>query len=278
MVDLSILSFPNESELLSQILADIENNLGLKIADNPGSIARAMVEAYNKQISNVYGSLNLSLTSRFLSTATGSDLDMIGRLLSCYRLNPSETDENFRYRISQQVFTAANSNRTAVTLQALSIPGVKNVKIDEFGAGNGSFILYVLTDELIPSFDLLEEVRQKINNEVKAFGIKSIIKAPELVQISIEVTAKQKQSSNIPQNVIKEILTKSVSDILDEVDMGQTVSYNQLATTLQSAINNVDVDILKISIDNKELISTSMLSIPEYSRPYLSNLVVVKND
>lgn len=54
---------------------------------NPGSVARALVEAVNVNIEDLFNTLDLTISQTFLSQATGFYLDLIGELFGLRRRN-----------------------------------------------------------------------------------------------------------------------------------------------------------------------------------------------
>ena len=88
---------------------------------SPGAVARSLLEVINRQIAVFYKTIDLNLAMSFLSSAKGKYLDLIGALLDCSRQD-GEDDNNYRYRISQQVYVAAGCNETALRLKLLSEP------------------------------------------------------------------------------------------------------------------------------------------------------------
>lgn len=79
----------NKDEILRKALTKLERDTGLT-ATAPGSIARTMTELITTELGDMYDLLDFNLSQHFVSTATGSALDMLGMLYGVER--KSETN------------------------------------------------------------------------------------------------------------------------------------------------------------------------------------------
>ncbi len=67
------------SEILSQALQKIQNDTNITFV-GPGSVARALAEAITGEIADLYDLMDFNTSQTVISTATGSALDMLGKL------------------------------------------------------------------------------------------------------------------------------------------------------------------------------------------------------
>lgn len=154
---------------------------------SPGSIARALLEITNEHIAQFYQALDYNLAMAFVSKAEGYFLDLIGELLNCPR-REGEADDNYRYRICHQVQVVAGCNLTALRLELLSIPGVRDVVMQPYTFGAGSFSVYVVPEEAsgrVPR-TLLEAV-QAVLDEKAAFGVRAVAMEPIMTPVDIKI-------------------------------------------------------------------------------------------
>lgn len=151
----------------------------------PGSIARALLEVQNELLAQFYDTLDFNIAMSFLSTSEGPFLDMLGELLNCRRLE-NETDDNYKYRISQQVNTAAAANQTALRLEILSQPGVRDVIMRPYTLGAGSFTVYVVPESYPMPRGLIDRV-QEIVNEKAAYGVNGQVLEPRQLNVDMQV-------------------------------------------------------------------------------------------
>ena len=74
----------NGGEVLREALEKLQRNTPIT-SISPGSIARALTEAITTEIGDLYDIMDYNLNQNLLSTATGSALDMLGRLYNLER-------------------------------------------------------------------------------------------------------------------------------------------------------------------------------------------------
>ena len=153
-----VLNTKTFEELQVEATADLQ---AVGFNTDPGAVAKLFMNIVNKHIANLYNTLTVNHLRAFVSTADGDALDAIGLLLQCFRL-AGETDDNYRYRITQQCLVLATSNETAIRLTALTVDGVKDVVLKPYSMGAGSFTVIVLSDEDVTSTGILEAVRVEL--------------------------------------------------------------------------------------------------------------------
>jgi uncharacterized phage protein gp47/JayE len=267
--------FPIKSEatMLQEILNQVTEETEITNL-SPGSIARTLVEIFNRRLSMCYDSIDMYSAQCFVSTASGVYLSMIGKMLGCERYDMSETDDNYRYRITKQVFTAAAANYTAIRLQCLSVPYVKDVIITPYTRGNGSFTVHVITDELSPSPTIIESVNTAVKN-IKAEGVRAIVTSPNLSKINISFNIIPK-TGIVPSNAsLESQLLRSIQAYLDTIPMGGKVS---LYVLLQIATTNSSVSqayINSLYIDDEPVIIKSDYQLEWDTRIYVDKVEVV---
>lgn len=78
-----------QAEIMSQALAKLQNDTPIT-ALGPGSIARALVEAVSMQLGDMYDILDYNINQTLVSSASGTSLDMLGKLYQTERKGISE--------------------------------------------------------------------------------------------------------------------------------------------------------------------------------------------
>lgn len=215
----------SRQDILSDLLGRLQEETPITNVD-PGSIARTFCEILTEEFYSFYSQLEINSTMAFVSTANGRYLDMMGALLDCARL-AGEQDDAYRARITNQVYTVAGGNYTAIRLKALSIPGVQDVILREFTHGAGSFGVYVLTDDPRTEPSLLRQVQAAID-DTKSFGIYAEVKSPVLIPLELMVRlvfsndASANERSSIRQNV-----ARNLKNYINEIGMGDTFVINE---------------------------------------------------
>ena len=209
-----------------------------------GSVVRALLDAINTSISEYYSSLDFNMTNQFVSTATGTFLDMIGALLNCKR-GLAESDTNYRYRITNQVYTAQTSNEISIRLKCLSIPNVKTIMLRPYVHGAGSFVVYVdVIDKTV-----METTIGAVNTalgEVKAYGVNgyAISAKQNFVDLKIRLTYTQNVSQQQKQFICVNAKT-AASRYLDNLEIGETLSLQKMYSDMFATsplISTINVD------------------------------------
>jgi uncharacterized phage protein gp47/JayE len=204
----------------------------------PGSIARALLEIINEEFEEYYSTLDRYTALTFVSQSTGYHLDLIGQMLDCVRQS-GESDDNYRYRITQQVYVGAGANETSIRLKCLAIEGVKNVYIRPHTYGLGSFSVYVTSDNIFESDSILLEVQRVLDME-KACGIKAVAQAP--IPLYVDLTIKLYFNPSITVIEGNGYLYESRSAIrnyLDNLPMGEAISTSKIVDVAMGVSNKI---------------------------------------
>lgn len=174
----------------------------------------------------------------FVDYVAGSGLKVINFAPILNGTNP-ETDDDYRYRISQQYTNIATVNQTNAKLQAINIPGVLDTKIIEGYYGIGSVALVVLGAEFKSSSDMIASVQTKLN-QFKLPGVK-IIAIPAVntlfdiyltIRLNKEITSSDKDRL---ENNIKSICIS----YLRSIGLGGEVSLQELGKIISRFLPKV---------------------------------------
>lgn len=205
---------------------------------SPGAIAKLFMNIVNKNIANLYNTLTVNHIRAFVTTADGAALDAIGVLMQCFRLR-DESDDNFRYRITNQCLTLATSNETAIRLTALLVDGVTDVILKPYSMGAGSFTVIVLSDEDVTANNILENVKQRLQT-VHGYGIRYNVVSPTLTYISI----KQKlylddKLSDIEKQEIKYNVQLALTEYLSNLKIGEDIVIDKITQAIMNVSENI---------------------------------------
>lgn len=258
------------STILNEMIAELKAKSNITNL-SAGSIARTLLEIINTQLDAVYSALNINLIQSFVSTASGIYLEYIGRLLGSTR-RVGETDNDFRYRITQQYLVFSKANETAIRLSCLAVIGVKDIIIENFFYGTGSFAVRVITDDLIPSQDIIDSV-QRIINENKAAGIYAKAISPNILDLNISYSIVFSKSTTESVSALASLLKDEIQVYLDGLGVGGTIDIAyliRLPYTLTSLA--LESRILEIKLNEDFIYSRSSYSIPYNSRIRIANI------
>lgn len=202
----------------------------------PGAIAKLFADILNKNISDFYDVLTLNHIQSFVTTATGEFLDAIGILLNCTRLT-SESDTDYRKRITHQCLSLANANETAIRLAALSVDGVEDVTMKRYSHGPGSFtIVPIITNN---DTNVLSLVKEKVL-KTSSYGEKITIKTPDykLVKMSVGLIYSTNTSDVEKQNIAVSV-REQIIKYVNSLKTGESLIINELTQRIMQTDDNI---------------------------------------
>jgi uncharacterized phage protein gp47/JayE len=146
-----------------------------------------------------------------------------------------ETDDSYRYRLSN-VFRARNlATLIAIRLAALSTPGVANVKEVSCEQGPGTFSLYVRGLTPTPGPGLLQSVTASVMN-VAPYGIRPFILAPSTLGLEFLAYVswnRKATATDITRGY--QTMRDALESRLNTVDIGEAIVLADLIDILLSA-------------------------------------------
>lgn len=259
----------DENIMLSEMMTELEAKTGINDF-SPGSIARSFLEVFNKKLHTAYKDFDLLSSKVFLSTSTGPYLDLIGAMHNCTR--DGESDDNYRFRIANQVFTAAKSNETAIRLKCLQVPKVKDIIMTKYTRGSGSFTIHVITNEVDTPDDVIKSVR-KVVNEMQAGGINSVITKPRALPVDIEFSVKL--SNKVTNSgIIESQIKTAVQNYIDGLGIGKQISIQKVTSlaALNDSVNSAFLTSFKVNGDN--VVVKDVLNLDWDERPYVNTIKI----
>jgi uncharacterized phage protein gp47/JayE len=261
---------PNLENILSSTLTRLATEAGLTNTQK-GSVTRILTEAYLTQIVNLYDYVDQMFNRVGVSTAQGAYLDLKGDLMRCFRTDATETDSNYRYRITRQPYVIARENLDAIEQNLLKVNGVKRIEIDSDSLGGGYFDVYILTDEVDVPETILSQA-QVVVDENKARGVIATAREPfkEYCDISLIVDT----PNNISSSSIQMLIENYVSNRLNNIYFGGSINFGQLCEDIQEQFNFSRVSINSIKINNTPIFNYTNFKVGQYSRLVFQSLDV----
>jgi len=234
------------AELMEQSLSSFKTNT----SRSPGTMARAILSAVNDHVDRAYKTIDQNLAMAFVSQAQGPFLDMIGEVLDCHRLD-NETQENYRYRITKQVYKAAGGNEQAIRLELLQIPGVNNVKINRYTSGTGTFTVFASIQSGFNVDAVIAEMQRKIDAK-QSLGIKGIVRRPTNIPVDLIVKLDFKDGVSLStRQVIQNRVRAELINYIESRDMGQSIVINQIRQTVMNTAEEInDMRIIGFSVNS----------------------------
>lgn len=236
-------------EIVVDILGRFEEGTEI-INTNPGSIVRTFSEVMAEEMGQFYSEMNLVSTMAFVSTAKGNFLDLLGAILNCTRLQ-GEIDENFRLRITEQVYVIAGGNETAIRLKLLELESVKDVVLVPFTRGSGSFTAYIITDEMETS-EATIQAASLIVEKAKSYGVYATVKRPVLIYVNLGVRLLFEEGATLAQrSSITENVRTALKSYADNIEIGgKFITIEALRVMKNASEAIVDINIEEMYVNN----------------------------
>lgn len=225
-----VLNTKNYEELSKEGISAL-SNIGFNCS--PGAIAKLFLNIINSEIADLYNTLTVNHLRAFVTTSDGEALEAIGSLVQCFRMD-NESDDNYRYRITQQCLTLATSNYTAVKLTALTTEGVEDVILQEHSMGAGSFTVIVLSNTEVTDDSILEAVDQRLK-DVHGYGIRYNVVSPTLnyIKLTQQLSFANNVSDNDKQDIKYEV-QKQIVDYLSNLKIGETFNIDKMTQIIMN--------------------------------------------
>lgn len=232
---MDVLNTKTLDELIEESTEQLQS-IGFSTA--PGAIAKLFMNIINQNISNLYNTLTVNHLRAFVTTAKDEALDAIGVLVHCKRLD-NESNDNYRFRITNQCLTLATSNKTAIRLTALIVDGVQDVILKPYSMGAGSFTIIVITDDDVTESNTLETVKENLL-DVHGYGIRFNVVSPTLTYVSIKqrIFIKDNLSDNEKQEIrynVQLALTKYLSNL----SIGEDIITDKITQVIMNVSNSI---------------------------------------
>lgn len=249
------------TKTFEELTLDADRELrSIGFSTRPGAIAKLFLNIVNRNIADLYDTLTVNHLRAFLTTTKDDGVDLIGALLKCQRLN-GESDENYKYRISNQCLNLATSNETAVYLSCLIIDGVNDVILRPYSMGSGTFTVIVITDE-INSDEIITAVKTALS-KTAAFGVRYDIITPVLVPIKLGY---QLYISDKVSDTTKQEIRYNVQGNLMEYIQGLGIGEAIYVEKLNQVIMNTSPDILSLTNINYKIKDETALYVNQSCR------------
>lgn len=190
-------------------------------------------------------------SNQLTAHSLGSDI-LVTNDISITSGSDTESDQEYRYRLSKAMTTRYGSNFSSILIAASTQPGIVDAKIIQYARGAGTFDVL-----LIPKGNKLTESSrsnvERIINNVAAFGIFSKVREPDYVTFKVVVQLRfvdntsQGEKFNLRQRAQSAIL-----NYIGRIPLGGEMIMNQLRTAvLSSGTNILDMKIIELCIDGK---------------------------
>ena len=225
---------------------------------NAGGVARLLLTAINEQLASYYKTLDVNHMQAYISKAQDENLDKIGSLLDCERRD-GEANDDYRYRITKQIQVVASANRVALRLAALSVPGVKDVKMKRFTHGTGSFSVYVISDTPNTPEEILDKVEAVLMDQ-EAYGVRGEVYRPIVQEVEMDARLVfHKSVSDLERRLAITQAEDALKNYVNTRNVGEDLYIN----AIQKALHDVHDKIEEAIIFNYKINDRPVLNVDQ---------------
>lgn len=143
-----------------------------------------------------------------------------------------ETDEAYRYRLTNAFKARERANRLAIRLASLSVPGVRDVFEFNCEQGPGTFALYVQSLTPTTSPTMIRRVQEVVDN-VSAIGVRPFVLAPVPVGLEFVIAVNWKSNASTSDQAKGYAdIRRTIEIALDNTRIGTPIDLEGLATAV----------------------------------------------
>lgn len=155
----------------------------------------------------------------------------------------TESDDEYRFRLSRAMTSRYGSNLAAIEVAALSNPSISRAEILQYSRGAGTFDVLLVPQGNRVTNTAKENVRKAIE-QVAAYGISFNVREPEYVPIKVTIQLTYKNGVTDAQKInVKGQVQAAVLSYLASIPLGGELVIDQLRAAV---LNNSSVKEMKI--------------------------------
>lgn len=158
-----------------------------------------------------------------------------------------ESDEAYRTRLLNAIRTAAGGTELSCRMTALSVPGVRDVKIRTAAFGLGCFeVLVVLEDASAATITTIAV--QDALDRVRPVGVRLFLREPDPIYLDLTASIVIQQNTGINTEMIARRAEIAVVRYLNELSVGTPLVYNQLIQAIMDSTPEAVLDVVVSSL------------------------------
>jgi uncharacterized phage protein gp47/JayE len=150
-----------------------------------------------------------------------------------------ESDNNYKYRISQQSLAGETANEVAIRIAALAVPGVANVYLSEFSRGIGTGSIYVKAVTPTVPTALLADVLGATRT-VRAWGNLVDVRAPKTIGVELAVRLNlYKQLNQVQRSDLVSRVRNNLVAYINSLDITDSLTITELVGVVTDSDSNI---------------------------------------
>jgi uncharacterized phage protein gp47/JayE len=165
-----------------------------------------------------------------------------------------ESDDLYRLRISRSIKESSYGTNESMRLNALGVPGVRDVRVRESSYGLGSCDIIIVPEAQRIDVRLAENILAALSSK-KPVGIKLNIRIADRVPVNVGVNIVL--PAGLSQSVRTSIENQAslfVKRYLNSMTIGSSLSFGDIESQIRSSSDLVkSVNILSVSVNGQEI-------------------------
>lgn len=248
-----MIAIKSQKEITETILSRLRE---LGLATEPGSVARGLTEGLAQPAEGLYEAMNIVLRDTKLSTALGDELGKFGVMLRRPRslvvtkaedgtsIERLQDDEEYRVTLLSAFDALATSNEIAVRLEALLVPGIKDVKYERYTLGAGSYTAVPVTLAGFSYEEVVPALEAAFDKQV-AHGVRYKIRTPRRKYLNMRLLIIGDAQVNAGSQA-----RQAVRQYIEELDPGESFIWTEALTRMKMAATTIaDIEVNWIDLD-----------------------------
>lgn len=248
-----MIAIKSQKEITETILSRLRE---LGLATEPGSVARGLTEGLAQPAEGLYEAMNIVLRDTKLSTALGDELGKFGVMLRRPRslvvtkaedgtsIERLQDDEEYRVTLLSAFDALATSNEIAVRLEALLVPGIKDVKYERYTLGAGSFTAVPVTLAGFSYEEVVPALEAAFDKQV-AHGVRYKIRTPRRKYLNMRLLIIGDAQVNAGSQA-----RQAVRQYIEELDPGESFIWTEALTRMKMAATTIaDIEVNWMDLD-----------------------------
>lgn len=162
-----------------------------------------------------------------------------------------ETDNNYRFRISQAYTTLERANETSIRAALLLIPGIAEVRLENRLHGPGTFEVLLIPEgnRILPN-QILQA--QSAISTITAYTHTAFIREPRYVAFHTDIRVEPEDGTVDTELLFAQVRT-AVTDYFESVSIGGLLVVNQVLRSALDVPGVRDAEVLLLCLDSLPL-------------------------
>ena len=160
----------------------------------------------------------------------------------------TESDDNYRFRLSNKVVSAVSGNESSIRQAVLSVPDVVDMSLVPRTYGNGTFSIFPRTIDPILSDGVMLAVKNSVNS-IMGLGSVVYVEAPTYLAVTCQLQLRFLPGAD--KNTIFTNARLAVMNYINNLGLGGQIIINEIIQIVMSLDSNImDMNIPSFGFGN----------------------------